>query len=80
MVRSLSSVLSDLPDAIPSRHIAETSDFMEGIKLIYDALHRDGDEEVISTCMLPYRGNAFRTSNLRRVSSGLSVRGADGRQ
>ena len=58
--RSLSSVLSDLPDAAASR--PPEMDFTEGMKNIYDALHSEEDETV-PTLMLPYRGRRFGNSN-----------------
>ena len=62
-------MLSDLPDARP-----QDTDFMEGMKAIYDALHPDVEEETIPTHLYPYRGGGFLS--LRRPSP----RGLDGRQ
>ena len=61
--RSFAQVLSDWPDT----HILpqDESDFSEGMKGIYDALHAD-DDDTMPTFMYPYRGGAFR--NLRRNS------------
>lgn len=49
--RSLTSVLSDLPDA--SNGCYHETDFMEGMKAIFDAMHPDVDEETIPTYLIP---------------------------
>jgi hypothetical protein len=65
--RSLTSVLSDLPDALGPHHPQDT-DFSEGMKTIYDALHPDDDDEddARHTHLIPYR-----SKSLRRLSGNL---------
>ena len=63
--RSLTSVLSDLPDAVGPHHVQDT-DFSEGMKTIYDALHPDVDEDAPPSHCIPYR-----TKNFRRLSGNL---------
>ena len=49
-------MLSDLPDATGSRP-PETTDFTEGMKTIYDALHADDDDDdEVPDLILPSRG------------------------
>jgi hypothetical protein len=55
----------------------QETDFMEGMKNIYDALHPDLEEESIPTHLIPYRGGAF---GMRRSNGNISIRGLDGRQ
>jgi len=74
--RSLTSVLSDLPDG--ANLIQQDTAFDEGMKIIYDALHPGFEEESSPTKLYPYRGNG--SLKLRRSSTSLSTRGKDARQ
>jgi hypothetical protein len=76
LCRSLTSVLSDLPEGSNSRQ--QGTDFTEGMEMSYDALHPDLEEESTPTKLYPYRGNGLL--KLRRSSASLSSRGLDGRQ
>jgi hypothetical protein len=64
--RSLSSVLSDLPDA----SMRQPTDFAEGMHMIYEALHRDEDDETTAHVMPHSRGGMYRNSNGRGISVG----------
>lgn len=65
--RSLASILSDLPDAMNSS-VAET-DFTEGMKAIYNALHSDFEEtEPEETTPAAFVYPPFRRPSFRRNS------------
>jgi hypothetical protein len=84
--RSLTSILSDLPDASSNAFVTHGTDFMEGMKSIYDALHDDDYRDVGSsngalfpTFSLPYRGgNGVRLTSRR--NSSLASHGLDAKQ
>jgi hypothetical protein len=61
-------VLSDLPDAINATTVRQETDFMEGMKAIYDALHPDLEEETIPTYLYPYRGNGAFFSKYQQTT------------
>ena len=63
--RLLTSVLLDLLDAVGLHHMQDT-EFSEGMKTIYDALHPDVDEDAPPLHCIPYR-----TKNFRRLSGNL---------
>ena len=62
-VRSFTSELSDLNDAIANAGAPAESDFGEGMKAVYDAVHpgltAPGNDDQIPTHLYPYRAGSF---------------------
>lgn len=57
--RSLSSILSDLPpETIMTAHPLDT-EFSEGMKTIYDAIHPEVEEDYVPSHLTPFVRRSF---------------------